>query len=243
MSKLIAVWGSPNSGKTTFAVKLAAAVYAQYSCTVLTVFTDDVAPALPVLFPMRKAEDLCSMGVPLSKAEIAQGDIIGSIVTVREKMNFGFLGYKDGENRYTYPEAGENKCREFFRMVQTLADVVIADCTAEMNTLSKAAVTDADSVIRIVSPDLKSISFCSSQLPLYTDPLLKPDQHIIGLNVNESEVYMPVEDARQHFGGVSFTLPYSREIRLQTINGTLTGKTKDKKYNAKLKAVTEKVIG
>ena len=35
MSKLIAVWGSPDSGKTSFAVKLASAVYERYNSTVL----------------------------------------------------------------------------------------------------------------------------------------------------------------------------------------------------------------
>lgn len=243
MSKLIAVWGSPESGKTTFAVKLASAIYEQYKSTVLTVFADDITPVLPVLFPARKAEDLYSVGTPLSRAEITPGDVVVGIVTLKDKQNFGFLGYKDGENRYTYPEPGEAKCREFLRVVQTLADVVIVDCTSQMNVLSKVAIQDADTVIRLVSPDLKSITFCSSQLPLYADPAYHSGQHIVGLNINRNDVYLPVEDAKQHFGAVSFVLPFSQDIRLQTINGTLADRTKDKSYNDKLKAIAGKVIG
>lgn len=243
MSKLIAVWGSPESGKTTFAVKLASAIYGQYKSTVLAVLADDVTPTLPVLFPTRKSEDLYSIGCPLSRAEITPGDVVAGIVTLKDKQNFGFLGYKDGENRYTYPEPGEAKCREFLRVVQTLADVVIVDCTSQMNALSKAAVQDADTMIRLVSPDLKSIAFCASQLPLYADPAYHSDQHIIGLNTNRNDVYLPVEDAKQHFGEVSFVLPFSQDIRLQAVNGTLTDRTKDRVYNEKLKAIAGKVMG
>lgn len=34
MSKIIAIWGSPNSGKTSFATKIAQAIYEKYSATV-----------------------------------------------------------------------------------------------------------------------------------------------------------------------------------------------------------------
>ena len=37
MAKVTAVWGSPDSGKTTFAVKLAAAIYENYNSTVMLV--------------------------------------------------------------------------------------------------------------------------------------------------------------------------------------------------------------
>ena len=50
MSKLIAVWGSPDSGKTSFAVKLASAVYERYNSTVLVLACDHSAPVLPQLF-------------------------------------------------------------------------------------------------------------------------------------------------------------------------------------------------
>ena len=39
MSKLIAVWGTPDSGKTTFATKLARSIYEEYQSTVIVVIT------------------------------------------------------------------------------------------------------------------------------------------------------------------------------------------------------------
>ena len=48
MGKLIAVWGSPGSGKTTFSVKLAEALYnrSRGKSAVIVVFTDIVTPSM-----------------------------------------------------------------------------------------------------------------------------------------------------------------------------------------------------
>ena len=100
--KIIAVWGSPHSGKTTFATKLATAIYSSFKSTVITLYTDLQTPMIPVLFPFDKPEDLGSVGYPLSRTEVEQSDIINNLVTVKEMQNFGFLGYRTGENRYTY---------------------------------------------------------------------------------------------------------------------------------------------
>ena len=74
--KIIAVWGSPHSGKTTFATKLATAIYSSFESTVITLYTDLQTPMIPVLFPFDKPEDLGSVGYPLSGTEVEQSDII-----------------------------------------------------------------------------------------------------------------------------------------------------------------------
>ena len=40
MAKVTAVWGAPDSGKTTFAVKLASTIYSEYNSTVMLVCPD-----------------------------------------------------------------------------------------------------------------------------------------------------------------------------------------------------------
>ena len=151
MAKTIAVWGSPNSGKTTFATKLARAIYDEYQSTVIVVYADMETPTLPVIFPNSKKEDLYSVGVPLSKTEITQENVISQIVTVKNKMNFGFLGFTDGENRYTYPEFDEAKVRELYSVLGTLADYIIIDCTSSLaNKLSRVAVLQAGQAFPVV---------------------------------------------------------------------------------------------
>lgn len=167
MAKFIAVWGSPNSGKTTFATKLGRCIYEEYQSTVIVLYTDNETPTLPVIFPNYKKEDVFSIGVSLSKTELTQEDIIKQIVTVKGKQNLGFLGFIDGENKYTYPSFDESKVRSLFNILSTLADYIIIDCTSSLtNPLSKVAIKESDEVIRLATPDLKSVSYYSSQMSL-----------------------------------------------------------------------------
>ena len=99
MAKLVAVWGSPNSGKTTFAVKLASAIYSEYNSTVMLVCPDMETPTLPVLFPNAKRDDLSSIGAALAKTEVTKDDVIRQTVSIKGMQNFGVVGFKDGENK------------------------------------------------------------------------------------------------------------------------------------------------
>ena len=243
MAKVIAVWGAPDSGKTTFAVKLAAAIYNNYNSTVLVVCPDMETPTLPVLFPNARRDDMTSVGVPLSKTDIAQEDVIRQIVTVKGMQNFGFLGFTDGENKYTYPKFDEVKVRSLFSVLAGIAQVIFVDCTSSLsNPISAYAVKYADEVIRIAAPTLKSVSWQSSQLSLYADPVYKLERQIQGLNVPDGELYMPIEEARAHIADVRFSIPYCRAVKQQMLDGVLWQSVKDKDFNAKFNALTEKVV-
>lgn len=242
--KIIAVWGSPHSGKTTFATKLATAIYSSFESTVITLYTDLQTPMLPVLFPFEKPEDLGSVGYPLSRTEVEQSDIIASLVTVKEMQNFGFLGYRTGENKYTYPKYGKAKAEDLLNALCKLADYVIVDCTSnpEDNTLAGAAIEKADQIIRLSSPDLCSISFFLSQLPVYSDSRFRLDDHIQGINVPDADVLIPIEEAKAQLGEVSFTLPYSSAVKEQFQQGKLHVKTTDKRFEARIREIAGKVV-
>ena len=242
--KIIAVWGSPHSGKTTFATKLATAIYSSFESTVITLYTDLQTPILPVLFPFEKPEDLGSVGYPLSRTEVEQSDIIASLVTVKEMQNFGFLGYRTGENKYTYPKYGKAKAEDLLNALCKLADYVIVDCTSnpEDNTLAGTAIEKADQIIRLSSPDLCSISFFLSQLPVYSDSRFRLDDHIQGINIPDADVLIPIEEAKAQLGEVSFTLPYSSAVKEQFQQGKLHAKTTDKRFEARIREIAGKVV-
>ena len=122
MSKVIAIWGAPNSGKTTFATKLARSIYDEYQATVIVVYTDNETPTLPIIFPNYKKEDLCSVGVALAKTDIDRYEVVKQMVTVKDKQNFCFLGFTDGENKHTYPTFDATKVRSIvlLEQIQTL---------------------------------------------------------------------------------------------------------------------------
>lgn len=100
-----------------------------------------------------------SVGAALAKTDVTQEDVVKQLVTVKDKQNFGFLGFTDGENRYTYPSFDLGKVRSLYAVLQTLADFVVVDCTSNLkNPLSRVAVMEAETVIRLATPDLKSMS-------------------------------------------------------------------------------------
>lgn len=242
--KIIAVWGSPASGKSTFAVKLATAIYDNFESTVIVLFTDLETPMIPVIFPNDKPEDNGSVGVPLSKTDIEKEEIIKNLVTIKSRQNFGFIGYKDGENKFTYPRFGRAKAEELLARLSELADYVIVDCVSslESNPLASTAVELADQIIRLASPDLRSISYYLSQLPLYVDSKYQSEKQIQGLNTPNADVFMPTEEAKSHLKDLAFTLPYSRQVKEQAQKGTLYEKTTDKKFQSRITEIARKVV-
>lgn len=242
--KIIAVWGSPASGKSTFAIKLATAIYDNFESTVIVLFTDLETPMIPVIFPNDKPEYNGSVGIPLSKTDIEKEEIIKNLVTVKSRQNFGFIGYKDCENKFTYPRFGRAKAEELLARLSELADYVIVDCVSslESNPLASTAVELADQIIRLASPDLRSISYYLSQLPLYVDSKYQSEKQIQGLNTPNADVFMPIEEAKSHLKDLAFTLPYSRQVKEQAQKGTLYEKTTDKKFQSRITEIARKVV-
>ena len=241
MAKTIAVWGSPHSGKTTFATKLACAIYEEYQSTVIVLYSDMVTPTLPIIFPNEKSEDMTSIGKVLSEVEITKESVVKQIMTVKNKVNLGFIGFRDGENKFTYPRFDEGKVNTMFAVIGELCDFLIIDCTSNLsNLIAGAAVKTAGQVIRLASP--ASVSFFSSQLRLYADPEYRLNEQITGLNTTDSDLFMPIEDAKKRFSDVRFTIPYCREVKQQMLDGKLYAEVTDKKFNEKLRAIAEKVV-
>ena len=242
--KIIAVWGSPNSGKTTFATKLATAIYDNYQATVIVLYTDLEAPVLPIIFPNENPEDVGTVGIPLSKAEIDREDVIKNLVMTKSRQNFGFIGYHAGDNKFTYPKFGRAKAEALLETLCELADYVIVDCTSnlENNVLSAVGIELAEQIIRLASPDLKSISFYLSQFPVYADVKYRLNEHIQGINTPNADVFMPIEETKAHLKDVSFSVPFCGEVKLQMQKGTLIEPTKDKRFDGRMKEIAGKVV-
>lgn len=243
MSKMISIWGSPCSGKTSFALKLALSIYENSKASVFVLFCGYQVPTLPQIFPNHRINEMYSVGVPLSQTEISQSEIYKNTVTVKQKSNMGFLGYIDSENRFSYPEYDKSKSIEFLSALKSMADYIIIDCTSSFSDLlTVSALELSDNTIRLVTPDMKSVCYFSSQLPLYTDSKYKVSNHIVILNNTVQDVYYPVEEVKQIFKRIDFTLPFCHEIKKQEIRGELMKRLNNKKFNAVLKEVKGRVM-
>ncbi len=246
MGKLIAVWGAPNSGKTAFSVKLAEALYnrSRGKCAVIVVFADVVTPTLPVVFPNFRSEDVYSIGSVLSKPDFFADDVVSNIVMTKDRMNLGFMGYKDGENLHSYPDYTEAKAKYFYDVLIGVADYVIVDCMTmpDSNYLTQVALEKADQTIRLSTPDLKCISFQMSQMKIFASRGYLKDTDVAVMNIPREELNMAASDARTHLGKIAYTVPYCPNLAEQYMEGVLYEPMKDKKFMQTIKAISERVV-
>ncbi len=240
MSKMIAVCGSPESGKTTFSLKLAQELYYQKKGTVLFLSPDMQIPSMAYTFPHSKSSDLFSIGKALDKTDIYTEDVLKQLVPVKTMRNFGLLGYTAGENKYTYPRSTEDKIAALFRAMKDIADYIVVDCVSDMDDLiTRMAINRTDSAIQMVAPDLKSIAYYASQAEMYENIA---ECGIKTLCIRDRDVYLPIEEIKSHFKNVAFTLPYSRPLKQQAITGTLSERLSDISYRKQVAAIVKRVI-
>ena len=107
-SGVLAVWGSPGSGKTTTAVKLAKYL-ADKKKNVVLVLCDMTAPMLPCICPPSDLEceknshrPYGSLGSILSAAHVTELLVKYNMITHKKMSYLTMIGMLKGENEYTY---------------------------------------------------------------------------------------------------------------------------------------------
>ena len=240
MGKIIAVCGSPASGKTTAALKIAQEIYAMNAGSVLYISPDMTVPSLAYIFPSFKDGELYSLGAALDRTDIFQDDVLQYIVSTKDAKNFGYMGFKLGENRYTYPRVTEDKVLSFFRVAAGIGNYVVIDCSCDHDDLvSTLAKSRADEVVMLVNPDLKCLSYFGSNADQFS---AVADKAVKVMNIVDKDLYLPIRDIQNHYKDISFTLPYSRAIKQQAIAGTLSERLGDKRYISTVKGIAKAVI-
>lgn len=217
---ILAVWGSPGSGKTITAVKLAKAL-ADRKLNVALLLCDMTAPMLPCICPPSELECVKSLGSILAAAKISNTLIVNNCVTHRKLGYLTILGMQKGENEYTYPPYIEKQAIELLGGLREIAPYVVVDCGAYIanDILSAVAIMEADSVLRLMSCDLKSVSYYSSQLPLLKGSKWDADkQYKVAANIKPQQA---ADHIGQVLGSVAFKLPHSQELEEQYLSGTL----------------------
>ena len=164
---ILAVWGSPGSGKTVTAVKIAKHLASQKK-NVILLLCDMTAPMLPCICPPSDLECDRSLGSVFAAQHIPTSLIKHNLTTHKKLSHLTMLGLRKGENEYTYAACTKEQAEELLAGLREIAPYVVVDCSSYIanDILSAVALMEADSVLRLANCDLKSVCYLSSQLPL-----------------------------------------------------------------------------
>ena len=247
MSKIISFCGSPNSGKTTTALKVARELAKRQNPETKTPYnvvylsTDYTVPALPAVFPCRKI--IRSLSYCLTEVEISRGSIFASAMTIDNVSNIMYLGFKDGENSSSFPMPPITKAEALFMNLRKIADYIIVDCDSFVgnNRLMEAALRTSDRVVCIFGYSLKDISYYSSSLD--KEMFRLDDYHTIRcMNLKEDlGRSLPLASIIKRYGGVDYTIPFNKDLKMQELEGNLAYDCKNKKYNSIINKIVDKI--
>ncbi|MDD2282726.1 ParA family protein [Oscillibacter ruminantium] len=242
---ILAVWGSPGSGKTVTAVKIAKHL-ANRKKNVVLLLCDATAPMLPCIFPPSELECEHSLGSILAATHVTEALIKHNLVTLKKNSYLTILGMKKGENEYTYPPYEQIQAQELLDGLREIAPFAVVDCGSYIanDILSAVALMEADSVLRLANADLKSVSYLSSQLPLLRDSKWDADkQYKVASNVKPQQAG---EQIGQALGSVAFTLTHSQELEEQYLAGNLLAdlSLKDSRlFRREIEKIAKEVFG
>ena len=244
-NQMLAVWGSPGSGKTTVAVKLAARLAMQKKDVAL-LLCDMTTPMLPCICPPGDLEEEHSLGSILAASHVSESLVKNNCITHKRFRHLLLLGMKKGENEYTYPPYERTQAEELLSRLREIAPYIVIDCGSYIanDILSAIALMEADSVLRLVNCDLKSISYLSSQLPLLRENRWDTEkQYKAANNVRPNEASGHIG---QVLGSVTFQIPHSEEVANQMLEGNLfkeLGLKDSRGFRKAIEAVSMEVFG
>ncbi len=225
--QIIAVWGTPNCGKSTVSLKLAKHL-ADKGKGVLIIMDDPFCPNLPVVTTQPK--DAKSIGALMIAQSISQQAILSSCVSLAK--NIAVLGYILGDNIYRYVNYSRSRAEELIMLTRHIFDVIIIDCDSRISksALSAAALEMSDMVVRMMECTRKCISAIESENSLLLENFYKLSKTIgcySKVTVNQDAI------AYQSKYSARIILPYCDELehQMETVQllDSLSGK-QGKKY-------------
>lgn len=218
MGKVITVWGSPASGKSTLAGILARHYAEKGKSTLLVSFDSDV-PMLPLWLPNEDVPQSQSLGNILTAKDLSTDVIVKKIQPYMPQQNIGFIGYCAGDKFMDYPTS-YNKIIETIKVMREISEVLILDTVTSLaNIAVPATIEMADKVICVLTPTLKGINYYKSNLSLLQTNKFNIDNQIKVLN--QVKKTHAIEEASSAVGKADIILPYDVDIENAELGGEM----------------------
>lgn len=218
MGKVITVWGSPASGKSTLAGILAR-YYAEKGKSTLLVSFDVDVPMLPLWLPNEDVPQSQSLGSILTAKDLSTDVVVRKIQPYMPQQNIGFIGYCAGDKFMDYPTS-YSKIIEALKVMREVSDVLILDAATSLSNVTvPAAIEMADKVICTLTPTLKGANYYKSNLPLLQTDKFNIDKQIKVLN--QAKRSHAVEEASAAVDGADIILPYDANVENASLGGEM----------------------
>lgn len=214
---IIAVWGSPGAGKSTFALKMALRYAAMKKNTIL-VDTNFIVPQINVWFPRATVTFEKSLSTILAN-NIAIDALASKFTMVNQHL--GVLGYGKEMAINALPSR-DDTAPTLLAALSSLADVVIVDCQSNItqDILSFVAVDTAAIKIVLMTPDLRGFSWHASNFAMLEEKWSQ--QNICVTKVlNMVTTSSPAASAERAIGGIGYYLPLCVDLQRELYEGTL----------------------
>jgi MinD-like ATPase involved in chromosome partitioning or flagellar assembly len=240
MSKIITVYGSGGSGKTTAALELVKALAAaEPHENVVLVGLDNTKPLIPVLFPGNADFAGLSLGKVLSEAKVTPEVILKNSAGVGS--NVCVLGYNVDENARSFVKPTDSVLRGLWFTLRNMAKYVVVDGTDNIVAQSRtaSALIASDEVLYLLGADINGIQFYRSQKPLLLTEAYKYSGFTRTLSVSEKFV-ADIEAVKNVIGKIEYVLPYSKQLPVMLNEGRAFEENPDRAYNAVVKQLAAK---
>lgn len=209
MAKHIAVFGSPNSGKSVFSA-LIADLISKDKKEVILISGDKIVPMLP-FFSKGKS----GLGSLFSN-ELNSQNIAKAVNILKENTNIGIMAYElKNKKDYTFEQLSV-----LSDVLDSIVDVIIWDCMSDVNDIFfKFAIYVSNLKVCLITADLKGLLYYKTNEEYFC-------------NINKlifegmSKPYSTHEEVSSAIGGFDGVLPFTKELEIYSMAGDIFwGKT------------------
>jgi hypothetical protein len=236
---IVTIVGCQGIGTTSFSVKLALEYTKNNpdnSCVVVN--GDYVTPTIPIINTDTSYAE--SLGSLLSEEYIDYKKILSHLTPYKNNGNIALLGYKYGENIYTYPEPTESKTDRIMDILKKNIDLVVIDTVFNFfrDKFAVWGFSNSDELIHLFSPDPKGLSYETSQERLLASYGYNKEREIKVFSNISFDDNKNLTAYEKYYGQIPYILPHSDELEKNFILGEM-----DKSLTSKEGKKYDKTVG